>query len=98
MGAFMSAVFRNVEIGQRVFHPELGEGIVLTTPQNGYLSIFFRTIGERQVPLASLQRVSAPEIEMIEHIRPADAKALQRLWLSIEASQLPLLTNIIPLT
>ena len=94
----MSGAIHNVTIGQRVVHPELGEGIVLTTPQNGYISIFFRTMGERQVPLTSLQAVSTPEMEMIQHVMPASPEALQRLWLAIEAEQLPLIANTVTLT
>ncbi len=94
----MSGSIHNVTIGQRVVHPELGEGIVLTAPQNGYISIFFRTMGERQVPLESLRAASTPEMEMIRHVMPASPEALQQLWLAIEAEQLPLIANAVTLT
>ena len=37
-------------------------------------------------------------MEMIQHVMPASSEALQRLWLAIEAEQLPLIANTVSLT
>ena len=41
--------------GERITHPEYGQGVVLDPTRDGYLRAFFG-VGERRVPVASLRR------------------------------------------
>ena len=43
--------------GEQITHPELGAGVVLDLPHDGYLRAFF-SVGERRVPLACAFRRS----------------------------------------
>ena len=59
----------------------------------------FQKHGERQVSgICSYGSVMTWDEEVIAHIRPATAEGLGRLWLAIEAEQLPLLENAATLT
>src|SRR5262245_57832531 len=84
--------------GSRVTHPELGTGVFIGSEPSGYARVFFQQYGERQVPVTTLARSLTWDEEVISHIRPATPEALQRLWLAIEAEQLPLLENAATLT
>lgn len=85
------------EIGGSVRHPELGDGILLGI-EDGYARAFFREHGERQVPTSSLLRALSWEEEVVAHLEPATAQALRRLWLAMEAVQLPLMESAAALT
>ena len=39
--------------GERVHHADLGEGVVIAAPVEGFINVFFSG-GERQVPIAGL--------------------------------------------
>ena len=41
--------------GERITHFDFGAGVVLEAPRDGYLRAFF-SIGERRVPIASIQK------------------------------------------
>jgi hypothetical protein len=41
--------------GQRVSHNDLGEGVVVEAPRDGYVRAFF-AIGERRVPVSAIRR------------------------------------------
>ena len=96
--AFMSSASPNLVTGARVTHPELGTGVFIGTEASGYARVFFQKHGERQVPVSVLAPALTWDEEVISHIRPATAEALGRLWLAIEAEQLPLLENAATLT
>src|SRR5688572_25282881 len=85
-------------VGSRVIHPELGTGVFIGPEPSGYARVFFQKHGERQVPLSALSRAFTWDEEVISHVRSATPEALQRLWLSIESEQLPLLENAATLT
>ncbi len=84
--------------GFRVTHPELGTGVFIGPEPSGYARVFFQTHGERRVPASALARALTWDEEVISQIRPATPEALERLWLAIEAEQLPLLENAATLT
>ena len=84
--------------GSRVTHPELGTGVLIGTEPGGYARVFFQRHGERQVSAVTLAPVLSWDEEVISQIRPATAEALQRLYLALEAEQLPLLENSATLT
>lgn len=84
--------------GSRVTHPELGTGVLIGTEPGGYARVFFQRYGERQVSALTLASVLSWDEEVVSQIRPATAEALQRLYLALEAEQLPLLENSATLT
>lgn len=94
----MPAASPELRIGQSVAHPELGDGVILALSDADYATVFFRTVGQRQVPVTSLQIPRSREDEIIAHIHAADPGSLQRLWLMLEAEQLPLLASAAALT
>ncbi len=84
--------------GSRVTHPELGTGVFIGQEPSGYARVFFQKHGERQVSVSALTRALTWDEEVIANVRPATRDALDRLWLAIEAEQLPLLENAAKLT
>jgi superfamily II DNA or RNA helicase len=98
----MSPEFPELTPGRKVYHPELGEGVVVSA-ETGYVAVFFREHGERRVPV-DLLRLSADAFDRIvlggKHpASPEEAKeAAERLWLACEAEELPLLENAAVLT
>ena len=64
----------------------------------GYARVFFRAQGERQVSVAALSRESSWEEQVVTEVKPATAEAVKRLWLAMEAEQLPLLESAATLT
>ncbi|MDR0466076.1 MAG: DEAD/DEAH box helicase, partial [Deltaproteobacteria bacterium] len=98
----MSPAFPELRPGQKILHPEFGEGAVLSVDA-GHVAVFFREYGERRVPAESLQ-LSADAFDGI--VRSGKARntaaqageAAQRLWLSLEAEELPLLESAAMLT
>jgi superfamily II DNA or RNA helicase len=94
----MSYESPNLSTGSRVTHPELGTGVFIRPEPGGYARVFFQKHGERQVSASTLERALSWDEEVIAHVRPATPEALERLWLAIEAEQLPLLENSATLT
>ncbi|MDD3269887.1 MAG: SNF2-related protein [Syntrophomonadaceae bacterium] len=84
--------------GQRVYHPELGEGVVSTLAGSLYASVFFLSVGLRQVAISSLQRQLSWEEEVVEGLAPALPQAREALWLALEAERLPLMDSSAQLT
>ena len=84
--------------GDRVTHSELGTGVLIGIDPGGYARVFFRSYGERQVSALTLASALSWDEQVISGVRPATPDALQRLWLAIEAEQLPLLDNSASLT
>lgn len=94
----MSSESPELTIGQRIRHPELGEGIVASLPRNGFVSVFFRDSGERQVEISSLAFALDTLEEMFSQLHPATQNEIARLQLAIEAESLPLMSNTTELT
>jgi SNF2 family DNA or RNA helicase len=93
-----SDVSLDLAIGQKVTHPELGEGVVIGLEPTGFLRIFFRSFGERQVPLELLKDTRSWNDRVIGGLKPSTPEKLGRLWLAIEAAELPLMENAATLT
>lgn len=93
-----SDVSPDLAIGQKVTHPELGEGVVIGLEPTGFLRIFFRNFGERQVPLELLKDARSWNERVIGGLQTTTPEKLVRLWLSIEAAELPLMENAATLT
>ncbi|RLB89515.1 MAG: helicase, partial [Deltaproteobacteria bacterium] len=83
--------------GQKVRHPELGEGVVGVEP-TGFVRVFFRALGERQVPAEVLREAETWTDRVISGLRPFTPEALERLWLALEAAELPLMESAAALT
>lgn len=95
---FMSYASPDLSTGSRVTHPELGAGVFIGIEPGGYARVFFQEHGERQVTAATLAPALTWDEEVISNVRPATPEALERLWLALEAEQLPLLENSATLT
>jgi superfamily II DNA or RNA helicase len=82
--------------GQRVVHPDFGEGVVVGTSPGGYLRAFFAT-GERQIH-ADAVRIAHSRTEQILASVSEGADRLLTAWLHVEAHALPLMENSAVLT
>ncbi len=94
----MSDAFPELRAGQSVSHAEMGDGVVVAVEPGGYVRVFFRSFGERQVSLTSLTRQRSWEEQVVAEVRPATTEAVRKLWLAVEAEQLPLLDSAATLT
>jgi superfamily II DNA or RNA helicase len=82
--------------GERIVHPELGQGVVVEPPREGYVRAFFPA-GERSVPLASVRR----EVSRSERILlsvAGDQERVRNAWLAYEACVLPIMESASALT
>jgi SNF2 family DNA or RNA helicase len=94
----MSHAFPEVQPGLKISHPELGEGVVVGREPTGYVTVFFRSHGERQVPADSLRLAADRFDQIIQSMVPATAERLEQLWLAVEAEELPLMESAAALT
>lgn len=76
----------NFQPGQRVIHPDFGEGVVVGTSPGGYLRAFFAT-GERQIH-ADAVRIAQSRTEQILANVSDGADRLLTAWLHVEAHAL----------
>jgi SNF2 family DNA or RNA helicase len=88
----------DLQPGQTVIHPELGDGVVITTEPTGFVRAFFRSLGERRVPIDALRRSETWVDRVLAGLQPAKPEALERLWLALEAAELPLMDSAATLT
>jgi superfamily II DNA or RNA helicase len=82
--------------GQRVEHPQLGEGVVVRVLADGHVQAFFPS-GERQVSAASLRPAASRTERIIANVA-GGAERLRNAWLHLEAHALPLMENAAALT
>ena len=82
--------------GERITHPEYGQGVVLDPARDGYLRAFFG-VGERRVPVASLRR-ELTRTERILRAVDGGAERSRKAWLSYEAHALPVMESASALT
>ncbi|MDR3298575.1 MAG: DEAD/DEAH box helicase family protein [Candidatus Accumulibacter sp.] len=90
------AVLLDFSPGERITHPEFGQGVVLDSVHDGYLRAFFG-VGERRVPVTSLRR----ELTRTERVLRAvngSAERGRKAWLSYEAYALPVMESASALT
>lgn len=64
----------------------------------GFVRVFFRSLGERQVPLQALQESESWSDRVIAGLKPVTPEAVERLWLAVEAAELPLMESAATLT
>lgn len=84
--------------GKKVMHPDLGEGVIVGIEPTGFARVFFRSLGERRVPAEDLREVESWADRVISGLQPVTPDALERLWLAVEAVELPLLESVATLT
>ncbi|AJY71398.1 helicase [Geobacter sulfurreducens] len=94
----MSHAFLEIQPGLKVYHPELGDGVVVGREATGYITVFFRAHGERQVPADSLREAADRFDQIIQSMVPANPDRLEQLWLAVEAEELPLMESAATLT
>lgn len=82
--------------GSRIRHAELGEGVVLETPADGWLRAFFPA-GERRVPLAAVRTERSRADRMLSAVE-GTAERARNAWLCYEAHALPLMDGAASLT
>jgi superfamily II DNA or RNA helicase len=92
----MSATETSVQVGQRIVHPEFGDGVIVDVPQNGYVRAFFPQ-GERQVPLGSIRFQISRNERILKNVE-GSVERLRTLRLVTEAYSLPLMESAAALT
>lgn len=82
--------------GERINHPDFGQGVVLDPARDGYLRAFFGE-GERRVPMASV-RLQLSRTERILRSVNGGADRSRKAWLCYEAHALPVMESASALT
>ncbi|MGC9194424.1 MAG: DEAD/DEAH box helicase [Syntrophobacteraceae bacterium] len=94
----MSQEFPEIRPGLRVSHGEFGDGVVVGRELTGYVSVFFQSVGQRQVPAESLGTAADPYDRIVEGMAPVSSQRMEKLWLALEAEQIPLMESAAVLT
>jgi SNF2 family DNA or RNA helicase len=94
----MSPAFPDFHPGLKVTHLELGEGVVIRPEATGFVAVFFRDFGERRVPVDSLHAAADRFDRIVAAMVPAARESTERLWLAVEAEELPLMESAPSLT
>lgn len=82
--------------GQRVIHPDFGEGVVVSTSADGYVRAFFST-GERQIHTDAIQVTQTRSQQILAGVKEGEER-LRTAWLHVESHSLPLMENAAALT
>lgn len=82
--------------GERITHPEFGQGVVLDPARDGYLRAFF-SVGERRVPVAAVRLELSRTERILRSVEGTEDRA-RKAWLSYEAHVLPLMESASALT
>jgi len=86
----------SVTPGQRIDHPEFGEGVIVSAARDGYVRVFF-TDGERQVSLEALRPLASRTERVLANVE-GSGERLRRAWLAVEAHAVPLMESAAALT
>ncbi len=92
------ANFPEILAGMKVIHSELGEGVVVGREASGYIAVFFRSLGERQVPATTLSPAADRFDKIIGSMSPVTQAGIEQLWLAVEAEEIPLMESAARLT
>lgn len=82
----------------KVVHAELGEGVIIGKESASFVTVFFRSHGERQVPIDALAETTDRFDGMVAGLQHASAEKMEKLWLAVEAEELPLMESAAALT
>lgn len=94
----MSLASPDIQPGQKVVHYDLGEGVVVSREPTGYITVFFRSHGERQVPAETLSPATERYEQIANSMVSATPERVEKLWLALEAEALPLMESAATLT
>lgn len=94
----MSHAFLEIHPGLKITHSELGDGVVVRQEPTGYVTVFFRGHGERQVPFDSVRPGGDRFDQILRDMAPATTERVEQLWLAVEAEELPLMESAATLT
>jgi len=83
-------------VGERIYHHDFGQGVVLEVPQEGYLRAFFKT-GEHRVPVSQIRKELSRTERILNSVASGDDRS-RRAWLCHEANVLPVMDNAAALT
>lgn len=95
-GAFDDTTDKLLAPGDRIRHADLGDGVVLDAPHDGWLRAFFAS-GERRVPLPAVQRETSRAERMLRALE-GSAQRARSARLCFEAHSLPLVDGAASLT
>ena len=84
--------------GSKVNHPELGEGVITAVERKDFVTVFFRAYGERQVATESLVTSIDQYDQIVQAMMPAIPERIEKMWLALEAEQIPLMDSAATLT
>lgn len=82
--------------GDRITHSEFGQGVVLDSPHDGYIRVFFG-IGEKRVPVTSVRSELSRTNRILSAVNGGIDRA-RKAWLSYEAHALPIMESASALT
>ena len=82
--------------GERISHPDFGDGVILDTVSDDYVKVFF-SVGERRVPLSSVQSEISRTERILRNVDSGIDRA-RNIWLSHEAHALPIMESASALT
>lgn len=85
-----------LQLGERITHPEFGQGVVLDPARDGYLRAFFG-VGERRVPVTAVRLELSRTERILRSVEGTEDRA-RKAWLSYEAHVLPLMESASALT
>lgn len=83
-------------IGQRIFHIEYGEGVVVGIVTEGFIQVFFSS-GDRRVPINTLSPLLSRSELIINNVH-CDERSLKNAWLTYQAYKLLLMDSASALT
>jgi SNF2 family DNA or RNA helicase len=82
--------------GERIIHPDFGQGVVLDPARDGYLRAFFG-VGERCLPVGAVRRQLSRTERILLGV-DGGADRARKAWLSYEAHALPVMESASALT
>lgn len=94
----MSNDSRDLKVGQLIYHPEFGEGVIASLPACGLVSILFKNGGAKQVEVSAISSSLNLLDEMFSSLHPATQTEIDRLNLAVEAESITLMENKTELT
>lgn len=93
----MSQTQAEWSIGQKVRHPDFGEGVLTQAPNGDYVEVFFQTVGQKTVPLGNLLKRESIYKQALSGVASTSDK-IKEFFLSSELVELPLVDNAASLT
>lgn len=93
----MSQTQAEWSVGQKVRHPDFGEGVLSEAPKGEYTEVFFQTVGQKTVPVSSLIKRESVYRQALAGVASSSDK-INEFFLTSELAELPLVENAASLT